>query len=138
MHDQTDPDDILRMRDIRLTHGVGDAVAEKGRRKKEYRGGKRRDAPCGGEKPAFGGLYVSARLFSLGREPEVTRLHAHCQQREGQRNKGVDVGDDAIGLLTENPRVVRREQVAQEPHHDGADAVDGSLFGQFFEHDGSL
>ena len=81
---------------------------------------------------------IAARLLGLGRKTEIARLHAHRQQRERQRDKGIDVGDDAVGLLPEHTGVVRREQVAQEPYDDGADAVDGSLFGQFFEHDGGL
>ena len=126
------------MRDIRLAHHAGDAVAEKGRRQEEHRRGERRDAPRRGEKPPLGRLHIAARLLGLGRKTEIARLHAHRQQRERQRDKGIDVGDDAVGLLPENTGVVRREQVAQEPYDDGADAVDGSLFGQFFEHDGGL
>ena len=73
-------------------------------------------------------------LLGLGRKTEVARLHAHRQQRKRQRNEGIDVRDDTIGLLPENTGIVRREQIAQKPHHNGADAVDGGLFGQFFEH----
>ena len=42
--DQADPDDVFGMRDIRLAHHAGDAVAEKGRRQEEHRRGERRDA----------------------------------------------------------------------------------------------
>ena len=126
------------MRHIRLAHDASDAVAEKGHCEEKDRGGERRDAPCGGEKPPLGGLHLPARLLGLGRKTEVTGLHTHRQKGERQRDEGIDIRHDAVGLLPENTGVVRREQVAQEPYHDGTDTVDGGLFGQFFEHDECL
>ena len=123
---------------IGLAHQVRNPVAKKGDDDKENGRGKRGDAPCRGEKPAFGGLHITARLLGLGRKAEVARLHAHRQQRKRQRNEGIDVRDDAIGLLPENAGIVRREQIAQEPYGNGTDTVDGSLFCKFFEHGHSL
>ena len=123
---------------IGLAHQVRNPVAEEGDDDKENGGGKRGDAPCRGKKPAFGGLHVAARLLGFGRETEIARLHTHRQQRERQRDQGVDIRDDAIGLLPENTGIVRREQIAQEPYGNGTDTVDGSLFCKFFEHGHSL
>ena len=77
---------------------------------------------------------IAPGLVGLGGETEIAGLHPHGQQRERQGDKGIDIGDDTVGLLPENTGIVRREQIAQKPHHDGADAVDGRLFRQFFEH----
>ena len=133
--DEPHPDDVVGMGGVGRAHGGGDALAEEQDEGEEEHGGQRGGAPRGGEEPALGALYVAAGLLGLGREAEVARLHAHRQEGEGQRDEGVDIGDDAVGLLPEDACIVGREQVAQEPHHDGADAVDGGLFSQFFEHD---
>jgi len=126
--------DVFGMGRIGSPHHTRKRMAEEQREQEEDERRERRDAPRRGEEAPFGRRDVAARLVGLGREAEVARLHAHGQQREHKRDEGVDIRHDAVGLLSEDPRVVRREQVAQKAHHDGADAVDGRLFRQFFEH----
>lgn len=129
--DKPHPDHVFGMCGISLAHQSCDAVAERSDKHEEHHGGERCNAPRRGEKPAFGGPNVAPGLLGLGRKTEVARLHAHRQQRKRQRNEGIDVRDDAIGLLPENTGIVRREQIAQKPHHNGADAVDGGCLANF-------
>lgn len=104
------------------------------RRRRRNDGRERGNAPRGGEQAPFGGPHVAACSLGFGGKAEITRLHAHRQQRERERNQRIDVGNDAVGFGREHTRVVRCEQVAQKPHDDGAEAVNGRLFRQFFEH----
>ena len=119
---------------VGLAHDAGKGTAEPDDEHEKDERGERRDAPCGGEQTPFGRDDIAPGLVGLGGETEITGLHSHGQQRERQRDEGIDIGDDTVGLLPEDTGIVRREQIAQKPHHDGADAVDGRLFRQFFEH----
>ena len=132
--DEADPDDVFGVRDIGFAHQAGDVAAEKDHRRDEKQRRERRGAPGRGEEPPFGPPHVAARRLGPGRKAEIARLHAHRQERERQRNQGIDVGDDSVGLLPEFTGIVRREQIAQETHRDRADAVNGGLSGQLFEH----
>ena len=125
--DEADPNDVFGVRDIGFAHQAGDVAAEKDHRRDEKQRRERRGAPGRGEEPPFGPPHVAARRLGPGRKAEIARLHAHRQERERQRNQGIDVGDDSVGLLPEFTGIVRREQIAQETHRDRADAVNGGI-----------
>ena len=66
--------------------------------------------------------------LGLGCKTEVARLHTHRQQHQRKGYERIDIGHNAVGCLTEHTRIERREQVTQQSHDNGADAIDGCLF----------
>ena len=69
---------------------------------------------------------IVARLKKEGPEVLIRKMR--------ERNQRIDVGNDAVSLRLEHPREDGREQVAQKTHRNGADTVNGGLFGQLFKH----
>ena len=133
------------MRHVGFAHPLRHALAAEGRQQEKERGREQRHAPRGGEQAPFarprpcGDLALRAARsrgcgVGLGRKAEISRFEPHGEHHQRERNQRIDVGNDAVSLRLEHPREDGREQVAQKTHRNGADTVNGGLFGQLFKH----
>ena len=114
---------------IHVAHQTGHAPAEQHHDQQEYRCRGQRRAPRRGEEVSFCRRHVAAGLVGAPRKAEITRLHTHREHDQREGYQGIYIGYDAILLAAQPPRIEWREQVTEEAHHDGADAVYGGLFG---------